>query len=522
MRRKTTTLKNLLEKKNKPDKLPTSKDEAINFYANSDKIIELLNHSSDLIVEDIFIGNLQAKLFYLETICDTQMIVDQIQEPLLNLSPDKEEGFITDSKRELTKLFSGSKLSFSEEWLEASRKLVKGYALLVIKEASNLCLIHVKGVSTRSINEPTTQTIIRGPKDGFVEDISINLGIIRNRITNPNLCFRDYYIGEDTQTRIAVGYISNIVNDKLIKEVTERIEKIQTFAIFESANIEEMIEDKTYTPFPLIYNSERPDSVASHLVTGKIAIFVDGTPFVLTAPATFNDFFAVSEDYYQPFIMGSFLRIIRYFSFIISLLLPSFYVAIITYHHEMIPTTLITTIISQREGIPFPAVVEALIMEITFEILREAGIRMPRAVGQTVSIVGGLVIGQAAVEAGVVSNFMVIIVALTAIASFVSPVYNFAISTRLLRFIFIILGGSLGFFGVMIGLIMMIGHLNSLRSFGAPYVTPVSPFKWSDQEDIFVRLPYYMMKSRPSYLKTKKPIKQEADNSPTPPTSEDD
>lgn len=523
MKRKTTTLKDLLEKKKPPEESTSNVTPRMdNAYENSEIILDLLHHSSDLIEENLFIGNIQAKLLYLETICDTKLLIDQIQEPLINLSPEKAERVKENSNRELTRLFSSSKLFFSDKWEDATAKLVDGYALLLINGIQSFCFIHVKGVSTRSIQEPTTQTIIRGPKDGFVEDISVNIGIIRNRITNPNLCFRDYYIGEDTKTKISIGYLTNIVNDKLLKEVTQRLESIQTFAIFESSNIEEMIADKTFTPFPLIYNSERPDSIASHIITGKIAIFVDGTPFVLSAPATFHDFFSVSEDYYQPFFMASLLRLIRYFSFIISLLLPSFYVAIITFHHEMIPTSLITTIISQREGLPFPAGIEALIMELTFEILREAGIRMPRAVGQTVSIVGGLVIGQAAVEAGVVSNFMVIIVALTAIASFVSPVYNLAISTRLLRFIFIILGASLGFFGIMIGLLILIGHLNSLRSFGAPYLTPIAPFNKRDQEDIFFRLPFFMMKSRPTYLKTKKPLKQYADNSPTPPNNEAD
>ncbi|WP_223701608.1 spore germination protein [Sutcliffiella deserti] len=525
MKRRITTLKELLAKQKKAESSKPS-EEFVSTESLEEKcstLEKMMNHSSDVVLEDLFIGNLHAKLCYLESTTEIKLIMEQIQDPIINIAPGGiEQAILSNSKKELTRLFSSSQLAFSEKWEDVGQKLVAGYAVIIVEQISTFCFVLVKSTPSRSITEPTTQTIIRGPKDGFVEDLPTNLGILRSRIKNPNLCFQDFFIGEDTQTRVTLGFISNIVNDKILKEVTKRVEEIKTYAIFESSNIEEMIADKTFTPFPLVYNSERPDTIASHLVSGKVCIFIDGTPFVLTAPATFQDFFSISEDYYQPFFMATFLRIIRYFSFIIALLLPSLFVAIITYHHEMIPTALIASIISQREGIPFPAVIEAFIMEITFEILREAGIRMPRAVGQTVSIVGGLVIGQAAVEAGVVSSFMVIIVALTAIASFVSPVYNLAISTRLLRFLFLILGGSLGFYGIMLGLIFMIGHINSLRSFGVPYLTPVSPFKLTDQEDVFFRLPYYMMKQRPSYLKTKQPKKQFADNSPTPPKAKDD
>ncbi|MEW9108232.1 MAG: spore germination protein [Cytobacillus gottheilii] len=497
------------------DDLPDSLEEHIN------ELKSLLHHTSDLLIDDIYVGSLKAKLCYIESICDSSHIYEKIQHPLNTIPTVTDKNLRLDSKRELIRLFSSAQLQFSDNLKEAGKKLVDGFALIILKDSEPYCFIQVKGAETRSITEPTTQTTIRGPKDGFVEDLSTNLSLIRSRIKNPNLCFQKYIIGEDTSTSVTIGYMGNIVNDKILEEVKTRLEEIKTFAIFESANIEEMIADKTFTPFPLIYNSERPDSVAAHIVSGKIAVLVDGTPFVLTAPATFNDFFSISEDYYQPFFMASFLRIIRYFSFVISLLLPSLYVAIITYHHEMIPTTLITKIFSQREGIPFPAVIEALAMEITFEILREAGVRMPRAVGQTVSIVGGLVIGQSAVEAGIVSNFMVIIVALTAIASFVSPVYNLAISTRMLRFLFILLGGMIGFYGIILALIIMVAHLNSLRSFGVPYLTPVTPFIASDQQDTFVRLPYFMMFSRPKYLKTKKETKQFNDNSPTPPVNKE-
>jgi spore germination protein KA len=227
-----------------------------------------------------------------------------------------------------------------------------------------------------------------------------------------------------------------------------------------------------------------------------------------------------AEDNYQNYVMSSFVRMIRYLSFMIGLLMPSAYVGVLTFHHELLPTTLLLSVIAQREDVPFPAVVEVFIMEITFEILREAGVRMPRAVGQTVSIVGALVIGQAAAEAGIISNIMVIIVAITAIANFVFPNYSFANASRLIRFILIIVASILGLYGVLLVLVFMVAHLSSLRSFGVPYLAPVAPFIVEDQKDVFVRLPIWSMNKRPAYLSPNISKKQKAQGSPSPPKQE--
>jgi spore germination protein KA len=369
----------------------------------------------------------------------------------------------------------------------------------------------------RAISEPSTQTIIRGPKEGFVEGLPVNIQLVRKRLKNPRLRFEIFQIGSDSKTNVALGYINDIANEDLLCEVRERLNKVDVGALLDSGNVEEFIADKSLTPFPLVYNTERPDSICGHLLEGKMAIFVDGSPFVLTVPTLFVDFFQASEDYYQPFIMASFVRMVRYSSFMIALLLPSLYVAISTFHHELMPTQLLISIQAQREGVPFPAVIEIMIMELSFEVLREAGVRMPRVVGQTVSIVGALVIGQAAVEAGLVSSVLVIVVAFTAIASFVSPIYNFSIATRLLRFVVIISASFMGLYGVLLFLIMMVIHLVSLRSFGIPYLSPVAPFRPKDQDDVFVRLPIWMNKKRPSYLYPKTPVRIEDQYKPGPP-----
>ncbi|MED4797818.1 spore germination protein, partial [Priestia megaterium] len=268
-----------------------------------------------------------------------------------------------------------------------------------------------------------SQTVVRGPRDSFTETLRTNTALIRRRIKSPKLWIESQQIGEFTKTDIALVYIDGIADEQVIQEVKERLSKIDIDGILESGYIEELIQDEDYTPFPTMHNTERPDSVAAGLLEGRIAILVDGTPFVLMVPALFIQFFQAAEDYYQRADISTLIRLMRYMAFFLALLTPSAYIALTTFHQEMLPFALLISIAAQREGVPFPAIIEAFIMEITFEILREAGVRLPRAVGSAISIVGALVLGEAAVQAGLVSPAMVIVVSITAISNFVSPVY---------------------------------------------------------------------------------------------------
>jgi len=294
-----------------------------------------------------------------------------------------------------------------------------------------------------------------------------------------------------------------------LNEVRNRINKIRIDSILESGYIEELIQDEPYTLFPTIYNTERPDSVSAGLLEGRIAILVDGTPFVLLVPALFIQFFQSPEDYYQRADISSLIRILRYVAFFLALLTPSLFIAITTFHQEMIPPALLISIVAQREGIPFPALIEALIMELTFEILREAGVRMPKAIGTAISIVGALVLGEAAVQAGLVSPAKVIVVSITALASFISPSYNLAMTVRILRFIFMLLAATFGLFGVALGLLTMLLHLCSLRSFGIPYMYPLAPFNLSGQKDTLMRIPIWRMFKRPKLISSKNSVRQQ-------------
>ncbi|OIJ08697.1 spore germination protein [Anaerobacillus arseniciselenatis] len=486
------------------------------------KLQDNFGDTSDLFIEEIQIGKQNGLLCCLTSMTDRQKINGAILTPLTDANLHNEQILDESTWEEYCKeFFSAAKHELIQYEHEVIDDILNGNALIFVDKLAKVLSIEVQKIEKRAIEEPSTQTIVRGPKEGFVEDVETNVSLIRKKIKNRHLRFESHTIGSETATKVYLAYVDGVTNQEILTEIRHRLDKLDIHALFDSGNLEELLEDKTFTPFPMLYNTERPDIIAAHLLAGKFALFIDGTPFVLSAPTTFSDFVSMSEDYYLPFLMGSFIRLIRYFAFLIALLLPSLYVAVITYHHEMIPTPLLISIISQREGIPFPAVIEALIMEITFEILREAGIRMPRAVGGTISIVGGLVIGQAAVEAGIVSNIMVIVVALTAISSFVAPIYTFAIATRLLRFAFVISAAIFGLYGVFLGMIFLVAHLASLRSFSVPYLAPIAPFSLQDHGDIFIRLPSWAMKKRPSFLRTENPNKQPNSKSPSPPKKEE-
>jgi spore germination protein KA len=394
--------------------------------------------------------------------------------------------------------------------------LLSGDSILLLEGSTKGISIGSKGFESRSVEEPSSQTVVRGPKEGFSEKLRTSTALIRRRIKDPNLWIENKVIGTKTQTDVAILYINGLVNDDIVQEVRKRLDQIDIDAVLESGYIEELIQDETFTPFPTVYNTERPDVICAGLLEGRVAIVVDGTPFVLLVPALFVHFFQASEDFYQRSDIGSLMRLLRFFCFFLALLTPSAYIALTTFHQEMIPTQLLVSLAAQREGVPFPAYVEALMMEVTFEILREAGTRMPRAVGSAISIVGALVLGQAAVEAGIVSSAMVIVVSLTAISSFVSPTFNMSISIRILRFIFMTLAAMFGLLGIIIGLLIMVMHLTSLRSFGIPYLAPMGPFIPSDQKDTLIRLPLWKMKSRPRLINQKN-VKRNDTSSPKPP-----
>ncbi|MGK5511212.1 spore germination protein [Brevibacillus formosus] len=486
----------------------------IDLQQNIQRIKELTGNSSDITVRLIQSGvanRFNLAIVYINGLTDTNLINNNILKPIMSdveirstEEPTASEllGFL---KNRILSVCGICDIHTTGELLSA---LFSGNTIVLVDGCKEGIFVSSSKLEQRGVEEPSTQTVIRGPKDGFTENLSTNITLLRRRIKSPNLWIVDRKIGRVTQTDVSILYLKGIANDKVVEEVLHRLDKIDTDSILESGYLEEFIQDQTYTPFPTMINYERPDSVAGGVLEGQVAILVDGTPFVLLVPVTFFNFFQVSEDYYQRYDIASFLRTMRYVTFIVSMLLPSMYIAITTFHQEMLPTTLLISLAAQREGLPFPALVEALIMEITFEVLREAGVRMPRSVGPAISIVGALVLGQAAVQAGLVSAAMVIVVSFTAISNFVAPSYNIAIAARMLRFFLMFLAGTFGLFGIMSGLFALFIHMSGLRSFGVPYLAPMAPFIPRNLKDVFVRVPWSAMLTRPRLISQKNKRRQ--------------
>ncbi|NHN31487.1 spore germination protein [Paenibacillus agricola] len=430
---------------------------------------------------------------YLDTIVDKEQIQKLILLPLMDIRLDKEKTHQEKLALIRDKL---SGVSYSTEstpgkWVS---NIMDGRCVLLIENDNQGYMLDVSKFKHRGIEEPKSEKIVRGPGEGFTEDIMTNISLVRGRIKSPQLVFEPFEIGQTTRTKVMMAYINGKASEARIQTYRDRLRTIQTDAIFESANIEEWIEEKELTPFPRMINTERPDVVSAHLVEGKIVILTDGTPYCLIVPVTFFQFFVSAEDYYQRSLISTLLRWQRFLSFLVSVYTPSIYITLTNYRQEMIPSGLLINLAAQREGVPFPAFVEAAIMLFMFELLREAGIRMPTVTGQAISIVGAVVLGQAAVEAGLVSAAMVIVVGITAIANFVSPSFSFGMAQRILQFLFMALAVCLDLYGIFCGTLLLIVHLVSLKTSGEPYFSPLAPLQPNRFKDTLIRVPWYKMK----------------------------
>lgn len=465
-----------------------------NLANNEDLLRSLYDNCTDIVFRSFLIfGTIPALLIYVDGLANIEELDGRVLSPLMHGRGNQE----WDVHAFLQKAVPVSKMQELNSLEECVDSIANGYPVLLIDQQQAAISIGLSKWEKRAIEEPVAEGVVRGPREGFSESITVNTSLLRRLIKTPALKMERRNIGGYTKTAVIVAYIEGLVDKTLVKEVHSRLDRIEIDGILESGYIEEFIEDQPSSPFPQILSTERPDVVCGNLLEGRVAILVDGTPFVLIAPATLFSMLQSSEDYYQRSMASTAIRWLRYFFTTMSFILPSLYVALLTFHHEMVPTSLLISMASSREAVPFPALVEAMIMEVTFEALREAGVRLPKQVGAAVSIVGALVIGQAAVQAGLVSAPMVIVVAITGIASFMIPHYIAGISIRLLRFPMMLLAGTLGLLGIMLGIITVVVHLCSLRSLGVPYLSPVGPLKTSELKDTIIRAPWWLMDSRP-------------------------
>ncbi|WP_139488792.1 spore germination protein [Brevibacillus dissolubilis] len=435
--------------------------------------------TDDLLTKHLTIDQLNLTIYYIDTLTDIDKLNQQILSPLLQ---EKGENLLNTIHSIASKQMDSAD--------QAVKYLLRGSSVISLEEQDgqlSLWNLDTGSAFHRSISEPVGEKIIEGGHEGLVERLSINLHLIRKKITNKDLIVRYYRLGTHTDTEVALVYIQSLVDQDVLDEVTERLANIETDSVISQAVLEEIIEDNPLSLFPMMLNTERVDRVAANLAEGRFAILIDGLASVIILPVTFFSLYQSPDDYNARWINGSFIRLIRIAGFLIATTLPAFYISVISFHFELIPNELITSIHESVQHIPYPPLIEAFIMELTIELLREAGIRLHTAIGQSIGIVGGLVIGDAVVRAGLVSNIMIIVVALTAISSFVVPSNELRLSVRILRFPLMVLSSIFGLLGITFGFTILLIYLCKLESFGKPFFYPVSPLRLRKLKDSLAR-----------------------------------
>jgi len=451
----------------------------------------------------------RAVLIFVEGMQDESQINKHVMRTLMdNKAWSSSDGYLIQSQGDAftaylkEKLLSVSKISEVTDLYKLEESILLGFTALLVDGMPHALLVGEPQPKVRSTDEPTSEALLRGPRVGFTEVLGENTALLRQHGQTAHLVLKMVKVGKEIERNLVIAYMDDIVNPELLKEVEDRIANIDIDFVAESGYIEQFIEDDWLSPFQQLQNTERPDRVINALLAGRIGILLDGTPFALIAPVTFSMLLQSPEDYYERWLPSTLLRSLRFFVAFLALMTPAMYISFISFHPGLIPTELAITIIETRQGVPFPSLIEVLILEISIEILREAGIRLPKPIGPAMGIVGGLIIGDAAVQAGIVSPILVISVAVTAISSFAIPMYSAGITLRMLRFAGMLFAAVLGMFGTILFFLFICSHLTKLKSFGVPYVTPITPYRFSDWKDVILRAPIPLMKSRPIMMKT--------------------
>jgi len=450
--------------------------------------------SDDIVYREFTFGvnkEIKAILCFVDGLIDKALIDEYLMKSLmLNIHIDNYDPSLDEAQNMFSHIknfvINTVELEEINNFDKGIGSILAGNSILFINGCNSILSISAKGGKTREVTQLEAEVSIRGPRVAFTEVLRVNTSLVRRIIKNPDLTFESLILGNKTHTDITIAFIKGIADLKVVAEVKRRLDNIHIDAILESGNIEQLIDDNPFSPFATVGNSEKPEKVASKLLEGRVAIFCNGTPFVLTVPYLLTESIQVLDDYSSRPISASIIRLIRCLAFFITISLPALFVAFASYHQEMVPTVFLVATAASREGVPFPVFLEAILTEFTFQLLRESGIRMPKAVGSAVAIVGTLVIGQAAVEANIVSAPMVIVVALSGVTSFIVPTLFDAV--LVFRFILLVLSGLFGLFGIAIGLLFMLTHLCYLESFGTPFMSPFAPLNWYNLKDTIIRL----------------------------------
>ncbi|WP_339215959.1 spore germination protein [Solibacillus sp. FSL W8-0372] len=470
-------------------------------------------HSSDFVAKEIMLGKEENVIicYYSSLVNKTDLEKNLLNLKQLNLSasPTNED---KNQNTDNTKSSETEKDEFNEKSVEQKQlskddtititkekydqqRLVdyvcNGETLIIFLQSNELIRLNNAEFAHKTPEEPENEQILRGSHEGFVENFEVNVQLIRKRIKNNNLVVKQIVLGKETKTNVYYFYVENVVDKGALETVETRLNAIDTDTIYSLGQINDYLDDQVWSPFPQLLNTERPDRVVANILEGKVAIMSDLSPTALIGPVTFFSFYQTPDDFNSRVFVGTFYRLMRLFSILSAIFLPAFYIAIVSFHFEVLPLELANKVKSDINQIPYRPLIEAMIMEITIELIREASVRLPKSIGQTIGIVGGLVIGDAIVSAGLVSNLMVIVVAFTAISSFVVPSVELNTSIRMLRFPFMFLASLFGFFGIVIGTFLLVVHLLNLSSLKRPYLSPIIPFDPIEVRKIFFRGPYY-------------------------------
>ncbi|MCY9656867.1 spore germination protein [Paenibacillus chondroitinus] len=464
-----------------------------------EQLLLLAQRSSDFISSTIAFTEPPLTIHYYKTLIDEHLLQEQLLRAIENNAAGAEIQHLNDLKQLIT--IEG--IQITDQIADIQSKLYQGYAVIQKNEHDALCALVplISKAGLRKSNDTDNEFSVVGPKVGFVEDLDINLHLIRSQFALPNLIIKTISIGSLSNSRVAIIYIDGITSKENVAIIEQRLSSIDFEVVFDTAQLDQIISDNSLSPFPLFVSTERRDRVIYSLISGQVAVISDGSPYFITGPSTLYDFFISPEDYYLPWILGSFFRIIRILGVAFSLFASALYTAITTFHYEVIPKDLLQPLIFSRQNVPFSPVLEVLFLEITIEFLREAGARLPTKIGQTLGIVGGIIVGQAAVEAALTSNILIIIVSLSALASFATPIYKMSNTIRFLRFPVIIMASFWGAIGMIFGICFILIHITRLTSLGSPYTVPLYPLRPKDLRDSFIRSSYQFTNKRQSYLK---------------------
>ncbi len=475
----------------------TDKKLSVNLDENIALVKKAFNseNNKDIIIREFTVGGqLRAFISYMDGMVDRITINDFIIKPLLS-KKEYEEGECSLDKiiGQVLQTNQATKITDSEEMIY---EILVGNTCLFI-EGCNYCISsETKGFEKRSVSTPQTEGVVRGSQEGFTENLRTNVTLVRKIIKNKDLSTEFLKIGVRNNNQCAVMYIDGLINPAIVEEVKRRITGLDTDFIAGSGILEQFIEENPWSIVPTIMSTERPDKAASHLVEGKAVIIADGTPFALVVPVSLTTMFHTPEDATLRWQYGTLLRFIRIFAVFIATFIPGLYVALTNFHREMIPTDLLIAIAKARENVPFPTILEVLLMEVSFELIREAGIRIPGIIGNTIGIIGALILGQAAVQANLVSPVLIIIVAITGLGNFAIPDFSIAFAARIMRLIYIVLGAFLGFYGISLGIVVLTVMLACTKSFGVPMLNYFAP-KLKNSNDIIIRRPVWMQELRP-------------------------